>query len=439
MVQATAFAQNPPAFPRDPLTGLYQQDFMLWSLTARRRQGSSAQPAILALLQLENFYEIRGWVGKAEADLLFNTIAASLHTLLPDSALLCRCQRYEFAVLLPELTRARAQHLIERIKQALRSASSPAIPPQLELRCAVGLADFDGDISCAEACFARARHSLSRTLARRGESEPAVEEENGVAGKTPTPSQLLALLQQRQLQPTFQPVVSLAGDSTPFFEIRTACHDPRIGTAALIEQIVQNALGERLDRWIVSSALHELRKVRSSPLHLLINLTQNSLVSRPFLEWLASRVAELGARAASLVFQISELDLLSAQHHVQRYSEILTAQGCQLSISYFGCTPDPCRYLSLLQAHYVKLDSSLTIAVERDSEDLEHLLALTARLQALGLRSIAGQVDAMALLPRLWSAGINYVQGNCLAAPSQQLAYNFPRRMTLSPAPPDPR
>jgi EAL domain-containing protein (putative c-di-GMP-specific phosphodiesterase class I) len=81
----------------------------------------------------------------------------------------------------------------------------------------------------------------------------------------------------------------------------------------------------------------------------------------------------------------------------------------------------------------------LTIAVERDSEDLEHLLALTARLQALGLRSIAGQVDAMALLPRLWSAGINYVQGNCLAAPSEQLAYNFPRRMTLSPAPPDPR
>lgn len=439
MVQASAFAQNPPVFPRDPLTGLYQQDFMLWSLTARRRQGVSAQPAILALLQLENFYEIRGWVGKAEADLLFNTIAASLHALLPDSALLCRCRRYEFAVLLPDLTRTRAQHLIERIKQALRSASSPAIPPQLELRCAVGLANFDGNISCAEACFARARHSLSRSLARRGDSEQAVEGANDVAATLPTASQVLALLQQRQLQPTYQPVVSLAGDSSPFFEIRTACHDPSIGTAALIEQIVQNALGERLDRWIVSGALRELRKVPSSPLRLLINLTQNSLVSRPFLEWLASRVAELGTQATSLVFQISELDLLAAQHHVQQFSEILTAQGCRLSISYFGCTPDPCRYLTLLQAHYVKLDSSLTLAVKHDSEDPEHLLALTAQLQALGLRSIAGEVDAMALLPRLWTAGIHYVQGNCLAAPSQHLAYNFPRRLTLSLAPSDPR
>ena len=44
--------------------------------------------ATLALLQLENFYEIRSWVGLSEADLLLTDIAQLLKASLPKRVLL---------------------------------------------------------------------------------------------------------------------------------------------------------------------------------------------------------------------------------------------------------------------------------------------------------------------------------------------------------------
>jgi EAL domain-containing protein (putative c-di-GMP-specific phosphodiesterase class I) len=38
---------------------------------------------------------------------------------------------------------------------------------------------------------------------------------------------------------------------------------------------------------------------------------------------------------------------------------------------------------------------------------------------------VAPQVEALATLPVLWDLGIDYVQGYCLQAPSQEMNYNF--------------
>ena len=85
----------------DPVTGLLSEAAFcarLQSLLADTRE--SPRPATLALLQLENFYEVRQWVGKSEAGLLLADIARLLALTVPSDALLCRCTNHEFAVLL---------------------------------------------------------------------------------------------------------------------------------------------------------------------------------------------------------------------------------------------------------------------------------------------------------------------------------------------------
>lgn len=48
---------------RDPLTGLYQQDYLSLVIEQTiRRSDKSGPAATLGLLQLKNFYEIRSWV-----------------------------------------------------------------------------------------------------------------------------------------------------------------------------------------------------------------------------------------------------------------------------------------------------------------------------------------------------------------------------------------
>ena len=144
-----------------PLTGLFEQDYLgqqVEKTLLRCRQGPLE--ATLALLQLENFYEIRSWVGKSEASLLLSDIARLLEKSLPDKAVLCHCEHYEFAVLLLDECSLNARLITDRVKLAMQSTVSASIPPQLELKCGIGLAKLSRRIPSADVVFARARHDL---------------------------------------------------------------------------------------------------------------------------------------------------------------------------------------------------------------------------------------------------------------------------------------
>ena len=148
---------TPPA-QLDSLTGLPTQTCFNAKLAAClklcRRQ---RLVATLALLQLENFYEIRSWVGPAEANLLLRDISQLLQKSLPPSVTLCRCEHYEFAVLLTDSDSRNAELITDRVKAALQSAVSSTIPPQLELKCVVGLARLNRETPTCDVLFARAR------------------------------------------------------------------------------------------------------------------------------------------------------------------------------------------------------------------------------------------------------------------------------------------
>lgn len=422
----------PDTVPRkDALTGLFQQDHLFKELS-RLLQKQKTEPveAALALLQLENFYEIRRWVGKSEANLLLTDTARLLSQALPRSVLICRCAHYEFAALLIDESSIHAHALIQRVQQALLSAVSDSIPPQLELKCVVGLAQLTPAVPSAEVMFARARHNLSLVLSRQRQGHPIdADPGSSIAATLP---QLLRAIKGDRLQLNFQAIVGLRPDGLQRYEVR--CCAPGVGSApaaALFECANQNALGEHIDRWVISRCAQALSKPAASALRLTVNLTLNTVVSARFFTWLRELLAADSSLAARLVFQISELDLLTAQHHMQFFCAQLEELGIKLSISHFGSTPDPFRYLSLLHAHYVKLDVSLQENLRVDPYQQDRLNTLTARLVGSGLRVVASTVEDMALLPLLWAADVHFVQGFCLQEPATTMEFIFPRQQTL--------
>jgi GGDEF domain-containing protein len=101
----------------DPLTGFHQQDYLDEILNKNIQDHKHIPVTVsLALLQLENFYEIRTWLGKSEATLFLSDIARLLKKTLPSSVLLGRCKHYEFAALsgafAPTATKSAAGHRI---------------------------------------------------------------------------------------------------------------------------------------------------------------------------------------------------------------------------------------------------------------------------------------------------------------------------------------
>jgi len=417
------------SFSRDALTGLHGQKYLCRSIDAclaesRRRKLS----ATLALLQLENFYEIRSWVGLSEADLLLSDIAQLLKAALPKRVLLCRCHNYEFAVLLLADCSVNARLITDKLKQALLSAVSPSLPRQLELKCGVGLAKLESNIPSWPVVFARARHNLS--FAHQQKELPA-----HLASISPELAlkHLHAALAMPKLELNHQALVRLEEDPLQHYEVRCSLsgHEGRSPTLLLFETAARNAYGEQIDRRVIEQILVQLENGTESQLRLLLNLSHNSLVSIKFLRWLEERLKSRDRLASQLIFQISETDALIAQHHLISFCEVIKQLGCKLSLSNFGCTPKPLRYLSLVPASYVKLDTSLLRKIDVNQSNLENLNSLIRELHERGIKVIAPMLEQPLDLPLLWKSNVDFLQGNCLHAPSGCRDYEFLRTRSV--------
>ena len=424
--QQSEAAQLPNEY-LDALTGLPNRAFLE---NALRQAIADGGPATLALLQLENFYEIRSWVGKSDASFVLSDVARLLAKNLPAGISLCRCENYEFALLLRNGNSVNARPITEGIKQALQTAVSESIPPQLELRCAAGLAAVEPGLGGPEVLFARARHQLRVALFRRhGESRlSAMHEVDGF-----DPMELGPALERQPLALNFQPIVSLLPDGVERYELR--CQLPldnrRLAPLRLFEIAVQNALGGMIDRQLCRRALGMLRESGNSSLCFFVNLTQNSLVDPDFYRWLEAELAPAPHLARQIILQISEIDVLVAQHHVQYFCEHLARLEIRLAISNFGLTDNPFRYLPLLNADFVKINLP---GGDQASTGRGQAQALAQGLQDTGLEVIAALVEDMDDLPWLWRAGARLAQGYCLAGPNAEPAYGFPREIAVRAA-----
>jgi len=418
----------------DALTGLPNRAFLENALRAALEDG---RPATLALMQLENFYEIRSWVGKPDASLLLCDIARLLQHNLPEGVLLCGCENYEFALLLRNEHSMNARSITDRIKQALQSAASESLPPQIELKCAVGLAAAEPGVSGPEVMFARARHQLSVALFRRhgGDRLSAMHEVDGF-----DPLELGPALERQPLLLNFQPIVSLLPDGVERYELR--CHLPlennrRLAPLRLFEVAVRNALGGVIDRQLIRRALDLLRGRHSEELAekqaicLFASITQNSLVDPGFYRWLETEIAGEARLAEQLVLQVSEIDVLIAQHHVQYFCEHLSRLGIRLCIGNFGLTDNPFRYLPLLNADFVKINLP---AADQSDGGRGQTRRLLRRLEQYDLRAIVSLVEDINALPWLWRGGARLAQGYCLGRPGAGPTHRFPEEIHVRAA-----
>ncbi|MFT6093936.1 MAG: diguanylate cyclase (GGDEF)-like protein [Pseudohongiellaceae bacterium] len=419
------------AIKLDPLTGFHQQDY-LDEVLNKNIQGHSHAPAAvsLALLQLENFYEIKTWLGKSDATLFLSDIARLLKKTLPSSVLLSRCKHYEFAALLFDQSSRDGKQIAAKVRCVIESAAEKSLPDRVKLKISIGIAEIDDRTTGKEVLYARARHDMS--VYRKGQVHLPRQQQN--LQPAAVFKRLKIALEAGLLLPLFQAVVSLKPDELEHYEIRTHVEDSQgvIPAELLFEVAVQNAWGEAIDRWLIQNALKILKQLANPALKLIINITHNSIVSPHFFPWLDAVLAKSPNLGTSLVFQVSEIDVLIAQHHISYFCQQLTNHNIQLCISHFGCTDDPFRYLDLFRAEFVKLNGPAIRHSVIEKAGTEGIPKLVERLHDNGLRVIVPNVENMTQMPQLWSSNVNYVQGYGLHRPSKSLNYEFLQEATLS-------
>ncbi|EGG98165.1 hypothetical protein imdm_466 [gamma proteobacterium IMCC2047] len=194
-----------------------------------------------------------------------------------------------------------------------------------------------------------------------------------------------------------------------------------------LQAAADNGLSLDIDLWVVEEAIQRLKahleKGRKS--HLLINLTKASVLNPELLQRISSLLHEARMPGDSIIFQLSETDATSNMTEAKAFISGINQLQCKVALTHFGRALNPFNTLKQLPASYVKIDPSFIADLSKDDNSKEDLKTLVSSLHTQGKLTIAPMVDNASLLPVLWQAGINYIQGYYIQQPSTSMDYDF--------------
>lgn len=388
--------------------------------------------SIVVLAKLHGYEEFVVLSGKPAGNFLLADTARIIRELATSNGILGRTEENEFAILIPADTNIHLDKYLHDLETKMNQALRQLLPPGSDVRLTAGTATINELSPDSESIIGRAR----RHLVGRDNTHHASE------GSPPDPYANPQLMFERlehgfvneDFTLAFQPVVSLKEDGIERYEVRITLQDKEhlIYPPRFLELANQHGLGEGIDRWVISNSLNVLKDHDNPDLQLTINLTYNSIMSPDFLPWLQQQLHETRQAVEQLVLQISELDIVSSPEPVISFCQKIQKLQIPLSITHFGCTLTPFKYLPREQAVYVKLDKSLLDNIDGDAAQQDNLTNTVNSLHASGLLVIAPMIGEIDLLPLLWRANVNFVQGNCLQEPSADMDFSFVQEQEIT-------
>lgn len=249
--------------------------------------------------------------------------------------------------------------------------------------------------------------------------EPAPE----VAGAHPLVAEIDRALEGEGFELFYQTIVSLKGDSQENYNVLLRLRDAQQVLHEAKEFVPAAAAAGRLaaiDRWVIQHAISEItiKRGQNHRVNFFINIGEQTLQDESLLILICDCLSDFQARGNWLTFQVSEEHARRHLAAFQRLNEGLKRVKCRIAVNGFGLGASPEETLSQLRMDFVKFAPELAEGLVESEAKQRRLVELTKMARDQGVRSIVTGVEDARTLTVLWTAGIDYVQGNFLQPPS---------------------
>jgi EAL domain-containing protein (putative c-di-GMP-specific phosphodiesterase class I)/GGDEF domain-containing protein len=234
-------------------------------------------------------------------------------------------------------------------------------------------------------------------------------------------------VKQQLFRILYQPMVSLRGDTSEYYEVQVAHTPSGKNAAAWIADTANAEASLELDKWTVIESLKQLsvHRRRHPATRLILPVGAGAVLEAEFANWLgmALRAAELPADC--LAIQISHRAVSSSLRQAKQLAERLQAIGCALSVCDVHSANNPIADLAHLKPQFARIDPTLAQAL-KDADVTNTLLKpLVESLHQEQIASIMPNVEGAGVLAVLWQLGVNYIQGDYLQRPAPEMHYDF--------------
>jgi len=388
---------------------------------ARTRAGG------LVAFELEDAATLRVRLGDARAERLFAEIASFIAGHAGAHDMVARDGDAGFLLLNSDREGAKLGAYASNVRERLSRETFAAAEGAAQLLLDAGVAPFEGSVGDALAMLEGAKGAIAKA---RGAGRHGVFV---VLEETRTNDDELArlirfALDGAGLQILFQPIVSLHGEEHEQFQalLRLKGDDGHQYAAAEIVPVAERAgLIAEIDRWVfaecVAMIVERTRTGRAPRLFLSQSIA--SVREGERIDWMRDVLGRNDVRGDSISLEVTAANAVSAIADLARFAGEIKPLGLTLTLSGFDAGADGDALLDAVAVDFIKL-SPRYVRVDDDAVRKE-LRDLVASAHERNMQVIAPRVEDARGAAALWSAGVDFIQGNFVQRAGHDLAFDF--------------
>lgn len=385
---------------------------------------------ILLLINLDHFKLINDGYGHEAGDAVLRAVSERIMQRNYLRGFMARLDGDEFALVVSGYT---DEHAILRFADALLDAVTRPIEVEghkISVSASIGVAlapahaeQVSQLMRCADTATQAAKSAgrncslmFHPSMLEAGDTRIA---ERGV---------LEQALENNELFPVFQPVVSCAERGIAYYEALVRWQHPELGTLApaqFLPAFKRFGLMARLNRWMLDHASAELSALGPHAC-LSLNIAAPDLMLDGYAEHVQAALARHDIDPARIRLEITEGELIENFTACEASITRLRDAGMRLYIDDFGVGYASLAYLKRLPVDGVKLDRSFLQDFPGDAQAVDIIASIIGLAHRLDLEVTAEGVETLEQARLLMGLGCDYLQGFLFGRPV--LAEFLPQR-----------
>lgn len=421
MLKATG---QPPK--HDRVTGLFSRQHLLDQIAKLIDKGADNGPAAVLLVRPDNLTALRDKIGVGGLDHLLSELGELLNLQTEDQDVAARFDDYSFGLL---VRRAQQQYIIELAEQALKQIATHSFADGLQISGSIGLCFIDAHLGDANGIVSRADNACGRAGEQGGNQfhihgTDIDSQETTTGSDTDLSHRVKQALQQDSFIVQYQPLLDLQTRGSEAYQIVLSIASTEgdlIGDQQLLEAADAAGLCEQLDHWILDRAIDILKRRRDSGrrTHIFVQQSMHNALNPDMPSWLSGRLRTKQIVGTGLVidFRLPDIshDLKVAQSNIKALREM----DVDVSLSRFPEKDAAFKVLRYLQAGYISIAPRL---LKADRQVISSVIRQAHDAQA---KVIVSNVDDPRSIDLHWSSGADFLQGNFIQRPLENMDYDF--------------
>ena len=321
--------------------------------------------------------------------------------------------------------------MLKLIEESISEIGSQSI----SATCSISIYHIDENIpDNPNEIIARAERNLDK-IQREGGNQASIyvpvagemtqEEQDGEIART-----IKSAISNNSVRAMYQPIVSITGEGGERYQLEIAIRTEsgeELTATDYMESAERSGTAKTLDRWCVVHAIKQISKAVQAgrKLNLFINLSNDSLKDPALARWIAQRIQSAKIPGEQLVFTISEAHAVNQLKSAKALYKGLKQLHCQIVLDDFGTGLKPFQLVKHIQPDYLRISPAFVNGLAGNNENQNSIREINNQASSMEIRSIVPGVADASILSVLWSVGADFVQGDFLQAPSENMSYDF--------------